>query len=152
MVELWCQDHVRAVSVPELSAHLAHLGPNRFCGTAFTNYFSIHMLSSGMCNTNVDGRQKVMFALTAIRGIGRRISNIVSEQREGTCLIRFSWGCPFCWGETNIWTASEVCKKCDIDLNKRAGEFTTDEVNKIVGSCKQTLGVQDPSMDAEQAA
>ena len=38
------------------------------------------MLSSGMCNTNVDGRQKVMFALTAIRGIGRRISNIVSQQ------------------------------------------------------------------------
>ena len=32
----------------------------------------------GMCNTNVDGRQKVMFALTAIRGMGRRISNIVS--------------------------------------------------------------------------
>ena len=31
----------------------------------------------GMCNTNVDGRQKVMFALTAIRGMGRRISNIV---------------------------------------------------------------------------
>ena len=50
-----------------------------------------------MCNTNVDGRQKVMYALTAIRGIGRRISNI-------------------------------VCKKCDIDLNKRAGELTTDEV------------------------
>eukprot|EP00438_Fugacium_kawagutii_P002429 Skav223205 [mRNA] locus=scaffold2072:71599:87511:+ [translate_table: standard] len=24
------------------------------------------------------------------------------------------------------------CKKCDIDLNKRAGELTTDEVNKIV--------------------
>ena len=24
-----------------------------------------------MCNTNVDGRQKVMYALTAIRGIGR---------------------------------------------------------------------------------
>jgi len=32
---------------------------------------------TGMCNTNVDGRQKVMFALTAIRGMGRRISNIV---------------------------------------------------------------------------
>jgi len=40
-----------------------------------------------------------MYALTAVRGIGRRISNI-------------------------------TCKKCDIDLNKRAGELTTDEVNK----------------------
>lgn len=54
-----------------------------------------------MCNTNVDGRQKVMYALTAIKGIGRRMSNI-------------------------------ICKKCDIDLVKRAGELTHDEVNKIV--------------------
>ena len=42
-----------------------------------------------------------MFALTAVRGIGRRISNI-------------------------------TCKKCDIDLNKRAGELTTDEVNYYI--------------------
>merc|ERR1711924_441876 len=51
--------------------------------------------------TNVDGRQKVMFALTAIKGTGRRFSNI-------------------------------ICKKCDIDMNKRAGELTTDEINNIV--------------------
>jgi len=31
-------------------------------------------------NTNVDGRQKVMFALTKIRGIGRRFSNIVCKK------------------------------------------------------------------------
>merc|ERR1712224_692729 len=54
-----------------------------------------------ICNTNVDGRQKVMFALTSIKGIGRRFSNI-------------------------------ICKKCDIDMNKRAGELTTDEINKVV--------------------
>ena len=65
--------------------------------------------------------------------------------REGTCLIRFSWGCPFCWGETNIWTASEVCKKCDIDLNKRAGEFTTDEVNKIVAVVSKPLEFKIPA-------
>eukprot|EP00438_Fugacium_kawagutii_P030393 Skav230836 [mRNA] locus=scaffold3471:37777:40945:+ [translate_table: standard] len=67
-----------------------------------------------MCNTNVDGRQKVMFALTAIRGMGRRISNI-------------------------------VCKKCDIDLNKRAGELTTDEVNKIVAVVSKPLEVKIPA-------
>jgi small subunit ribosomal protein S18e len=39
-------------------------------------------------NTNVEGRHKVMFALTKIRGVGRRFSNI-------------------------------VCKKADIDMNKR---------------------------------
>jgi len=51
-------------------------------------------------NTNVDGRQKVMYALTKIRGIGRRFSNI-------------------------------VCKKANIDLNKRAGELTDDEIEAI---------------------
>ena len=56
----------------------------------------------------VDGRQKVMFALTAIKGIGRRFSNI-------------------------------ICKKCDIDLNKRAGELTTDEINKIVAVLQPDL-------------
>ncbi len=52
-------------------------------------------------NTNVDGRQKVMYAMCSIKGIGRRLS----------CLI---------------------CKKADIDLNKRAGELTNDEVDRII--------------------
>jgi ribosomal protein S13 len=78
-------------------------------------------------NTNVDGRHKVrpplrparpgpaqrapeltlaccapqvMFALTKIRGIGRRFSNI-------------------------------ICKKADIDLNKRAGELSEDEIEAL---------------------
>ena len=41
-----------------------------------------------LLNTNVDGKQKIMFALTSIKGVGRRFSNI-------------------------------VCKKADIDMNKR---------------------------------
>merc|ERR1719414_2168577 len=69
---------------------------------------------SHFLHTNVDGRQKVMYALTAIRGIGRRISNI-------------------------------VCKKCDIDLNKRAGELTTDEVNKIVQVVQSPLQFKIPA-------
>ena len=39
-------------------------------------------------NTNVDGKQKIMFALTSIKGIGRRFANL-------------------------------VCKKADVDMNKR---------------------------------
>ena len=54
-----------------------------------------------ICNTNVDGRQKIMYALTAIKGIGRRFSNL-------------------------------ICKTCEIDMNKRAGEMNADEINKIV--------------------
>merc|ERR1712221_39833 len=54
-----------------------------------------------LMNTNIDGRRKVMFAMTAIKGVGRRYSNI-------------------------------VLKKADIDLKKRAGEMTEEEVEKIV--------------------
>ncbi|KAK6940060.1 Ribosomal protein S13, partial [Dillenia turbinata] len=32
-------------------------------------------------NTNVDGKQKIMFALTSIKGIGRRFANIVCKQK-----------------------------------------------------------------------
>ncbi|XP_042906427.1 small ribosomal subunit protein uS13 [Parasteatoda tepidariorum] len=52
-------------------------------------------------NTNIDGRRKVMFALTAIKGVGRRFSNL-------------------------------VCKKADVDLNKRAGELSDEEVEKLI--------------------
>ena len=33
-------------------------------------------------NTNVDGRTQVMYALTQIRGIGRRFSNVVCKKAE----------------------------------------------------------------------
>jgi small subunit ribosomal protein S18e len=47
--------------------------------------------------TNIDGKRKVQFALTAIKGVGRRYANI-------------------------------VLKKADIDLTKRAGECSDEEV------------------------
>lgn len=52
-------------------------------------------------NTNVDGRKKAMIALTAIPGVGRRMSNI-------------------------------ICKKAEIDMRKRAGELSADEIEKLV--------------------
>lgn len=48
-------------------------------------------------STNIDGKRKVMFAMTAIKGIGRRYANV-------------------------------VLKKADVDLDKRAGECTEEEV------------------------
>ncbi|XP_058944596.1 small ribosomal subunit protein uS13 [Pocillopora verrucosa] len=42
-----------------------------------------------------------MFALTSIKGVGRRYANL-------------------------------VCKKADVDMNKRAGELTDDEVERVV--------------------
>nr|XP_002131089.1 40S ribosomal protein S18 [Ciona intestinalis] len=52
-------------------------------------------------NTNIDGRRHIAFALTAIKGIGRRFSTL-------------------------------VCKKADVDLTKRAGELSDDEIDRIV--------------------
>jgi small subunit ribosomal protein S18e len=52
-------------------------------------------------NTNIEGRHKVMFALTSIKGVGRRFSNL-------------------------------VLKKADVDLNKRAGQLTNEEIDRIV--------------------
>merc|ERR1712189_106103 len=52
-------------------------------------------------NTNIDGKTKIMYAMTPIKGVGRRFSNI--------CL-----------------------KKADIDMNKRAGELSEEEVERLV--------------------
>ena len=52
-------------------------------------------------NTNIDGRRKVMYALTSVKGVGRRFSNL-------------------------------ICKKAEVDPNKRAGELTPDEIEKLV--------------------
>ncbi|KAK9464682.1 40S ribosomal protein S18 [Lipomyces arxii] len=54
-----------------------------------------------LLNTNVDGKIKIMYALTLIKGVGRRYSNL-------------------------------VCKKADVDLEKRAGELTVEELERIV--------------------
>ena len=35
-----------------------------------------------MLNTNIDGRQKVMYALTAIKGVGRRFSNVILKKAD----------------------------------------------------------------------
>ena len=58
--------------------------------------------------TNIDGRRKVMFALTAIKGVGRRFSNL-------------------------------VCKMADVDLNKRAGELSEEEVRVKLSSIPEYL-------------
>ncbi|ONM51623.1 40S ribosomal protein S18 [Zea mays] len=33
-----------------------------------------------LLNTNVDGKQKIMFALTSIKGVGHHFSNIVCKK------------------------------------------------------------------------
>ncbi|XP_043845019.1 40S ribosomal protein S18-like [Dromiciops gliroides] len=52
-------------------------------------------------NTNIDRQQKIAFATTAIKGVGRRYAHV-------------------------------VVRKADIDLAKRAGELTNDEVECVI--------------------
>ena len=52
-------------------------------------------------NTNIDGRQKVVYALRHVKGVGRRF-------------------------------ATMLCKKAGIDMSRRAGELSPEEVEKIV--------------------
>ena len=52
-------------------------------------------------NTNVEGKRNVVFALTKIKGLGRRFADL-------------------------------ICKKAEIDVDKRAGELTADEIEKLV--------------------
>jgi small subunit ribosomal protein S18e len=54
-----------------------------------------------LLNTNVDGKTKIMYALTSIRGIGRRFSNL-------------------------------CCKKAEVDLRKRAGELSAEELERLM--------------------
>lgn len=63
-----------------------------------TNEFQ-HILR--VLNTNIDGKRKVMFAMTKITGVGRRFSNA-------------------------------ICKKAEIDVNRRAGTLSNEEIEKLV--------------------
>eukprot|EP01121_Diplochlamys_sp_Union-15-3_P010356 TRINITY_DN289_c0_g1_i1.p1 TRINITY_DN289_c0_g1~~TRINITY_DN289_c0_g1_i1.p1 ORF type:complete len:156 (+),score=32.37 TRINITY_DN289_c0_g1_i1:61-528(+) len=52
-------------------------------------------------NTNIDGKKKVAYALTAIKGVGRRFAHL-------------------------------IVRKADVDINKRAGELSNAEIEKLV--------------------
>merc|ERR1711959_359603 len=54
-----------------------------------------------LLNTNIDGKENIMYALTKIRGIGRRFANI-------------------------------ICKKGEVDMSRRAGEFTTEQMERLM--------------------
>ena len=43
-----------------------------------------------LLNTNVDGKQKIMYALTKIKGVGRRYSNLVCKKADVDLNKRYS--------------------------------------------------------------
>ena len=54
-----------------------------------------------LVNTNIDGKQNVMYALTKIQGIGRRFANL-------------------------------ALKKAEVDIRKRCGELTNEELERVM--------------------
>ena len=61
-------------------------------------------------NSNIDGKQKIPFALRRIRGIGRRLSTVVTQ-------------------------------KAGLDVNRRAGELTDENLEKIIDIVSKPLGI-----------
>ena len=66
-----------------------------------------------VANTNVDGRQRVQYAITKIRGIGRRFSTL-------------------------------MCKKAEVDLKKRSGELSAEELERLVAIVSDPLQFKVP--------
>ena len=63
-------------------------------------------------------KRQAQYAITKIKGIGRRFSNL-------------------------------ILKKCDVDIKKRAGELTPEEINKIVAVVANPTQFRIPSWSAE---
>ncbi|KAJ4967714.1 hypothetical protein NE237_014415 [Protea cynaroides] len=55
----------------------------------------------GVLNTNVDGKQKIMFALISIKGIGRRFANIVCKKADVD--MNKSFSILFYIGSSKFW-------------------------------------------------
>lgn len=67
-----------------------------------------------MLNTNIEGKRKVAFAITSVKGVGRRYATL-------------------------------VCRKADIDMNKRAGELSPDELDRLVQVIQNPLQYKVPA-------
>ena len=67
-----------------------------------------------MINTNIDGRLKVAYALTAIKGVGRRF-------------------------------AAMAIRRANVDITKRAGELTAEEVERLTAVLENPAGFDIPA-------
>ena len=90
---LRCPLGVVSIHVASVRQRLAHV-PDSLFPSLLSLLSSSHLVKMSLIigddfqhilrvlNTNVDGRTKVMYALTQIKGIGRRFSNVVCKKAE----------------------------------------------------------------------
>ncbi|QSL66438.1 hypothetical protein MERGE_000818 [Pneumocystis wakefieldiae] len=81
-----------------------------------------------LLNTNVDGRVKIMFALTQIKGVGRRYANLVCKKADIDLSKRY----------LRFGANQDLLKKL------RAGELTVEELERIVTIIQNPLAYKIP--------
>lgn len=81
-----------------------------------------------LLNTNIDGKEKCLFAFTAIKV--KMVMEMFNASSELTMLNMDLQLIIIVQGVGRRY-ATLVCRKADVDLNKRAGELTEDEVERI---------------------
>jgi len=77
-----------------------------------------------LLNTNVDGKDKIMFALTKIKGVGRRYSNVVIKKVASAPKIRLI--------SRLMLTSTNGSLTSALYLIGSAGELTTEELERVV--------------------
>uniref|UniRef100_G3VXJ6 Small ribosomal subunit protein uS13 n=1 Tax=Sarcophilus harrisii TaxID=9305 RepID=G3VXJ6_SARHA len=79
-------------------------------------------------NTNIDGRRKIAFAITAIKNV----STLFEDRDYIFAFICILYASEFVLTGVGRRYAHVVLRKADIDLTKRAGELTEDEVERVI--------------------
>lgn len=66
-----------------------------------------------LLNTNVDGKQKIMYALTQIKGVGRRYSNLVCKKADVDLSKRYVSLA------TSTTSIGNICNVFSLELGRR---------------------------------
>lgn len=85
-----------------------------------------------LLNTNVDGKQKVMYALTKIKGVGRRYSNLVCKKADVDLSKRWVTLSQRRRQPMSTLTYLSNFGRCLTRETLSAGELTSEELERIV--------------------
>ena len=111
------------LALPCLACLSSYLNPTNNSRCIVTPFLELSLLIMEqhilrLLNTNVDGKRKVMYALTEIKGVGRRYSNIVCKKADVDLTKR----------------CVDTLDSCQTSLmmRPRAGDLNSDELERLV--------------------